>query len=167
MNAKDFVTNTVTPLHEAQAGFTFGGPIGRMRHGSRPRCSPKRTNLRTFGYDPPLMIAIMWQFDVKDGREEEFEKLYGADGDWTALNRQTRSYLGSSFLRDQNQSSRYLLIEYWSEMIVYEQHRTSRSALIKSVEARRAELVEVMEPLGIYTALDVPDRWGPTWSQRR
>jgi len=112
------------------------------------------------------MIAVVWQFDVKAGRDKEFEKLYGADGDWTALNRQTRSYLGSSFLRDQNQTSRYLLAEYWSEMVVYEQHRASRSTLIESIEARRAELVEAMEPIGIYTALDVPDRWGPTWSQR-
>jgi quinol monooxygenase YgiN len=113
------------------------------------------------------MIAVMWQFDVKKGREEEFEKLYGADGDWTALSRQTRSYLGSSFLHDQNRSSRYLLIEYWSEMIVYEQHRTTRSAMIEAIETRRTELLDALEPLGIYTALDVPDRSGPTWSQRR
>jgi quinol monooxygenase YgiN len=112
------------------------------------------------------MIAVVWQFDVKKGREPEFEELYGADGDWTALSRQTRSYLGSSFLHDQNRPSRYLLIEYWSEMIVYEQHRTSRSSLIESIEARRAEMLDAVEPLGIYTALDVPDRWGPTWSQR-
>jgi len=52
-------------------------------------------------------------------------------------------------------------------MLVYEQHRASRSAMIESIEERRAELVEVMEPLGIFTALDVPDRFGPTWSQRR
>jgi quinol monooxygenase YgiN len=116
---------------------------------------------------PLPMIAVMWQFDVKKGREDEFEKLYGADGDWTALNRQTRSYLGSSFLRDQNRPSRYLLIEYWSEMLVYEQHRTSRSAKIDAIETQRAELVDAMEPRGIYAALDVPDRWGPTWSQRR
>lgn len=113
------------------------------------------------------MIAVVWQFDVKKGREKEFELLYGVDGDWTALNRQTRSYLGSSFLRDQNRSLRYLLVEYWSEMLVYEQHRTSRSAVIDSIEQRRAELVDAIEPIGIYSALDVPDRWGPTWSQRR
>src|SRR6478609_1632080 len=113
------------------------------------------------------MIAVIWQFDVKQGHEEEFESLYGADGDWTALNRQTRSYLGSSFLQDQNRASRYVLIEYWSEMLVYEQHRTSRSGLVESIESRSAELVAAVEPLGIYTALDVPDRWGPTWSQRR
>ena len=113
------------------------------------------------------MVAVIWQFDVKQGRDEEFEKLYGADGDWTALNRRTRSYLGSSFLRDQNRPSRYLVIEYWSEMLVYEHHRSSRTAIMDAIETRRAELVEAMEPLGIYSALDVPDRWGPTWSQRR
>ena len=113
------------------------------------------------------MIAVIWQFDVKPGREKEFEELYGADGEWTALNRQTRSYLGSSFMRDQNQSARYLLVEYCSEMLVYEQHRTTRVATIEQIEKRRAELVDVVEPLGIFTALDVPDRWGPTWSQRR
>src|SRR5262249_25138071 len=84
--------------------------------------------------------------------------------DWTALNRQTRSYLGSSFLHDQNRSSRYLLIEYWSEMIVYEQHRASRSAMIDSIETRRAELLDAMEPLGIYAALGGPGRGGPTWA---
>lgn len=113
------------------------------------------------------MIAVMWQFEVKKGREEEFEKLYGADGDWTALNRRTRSYLGSSFLHDQNRSSRYLLIEYWSEMLVYEQHRAYRSDAIGSLERRRTTLVETVEPLGIFTALNVPDRTGPAWSQRQ
>jgi|SRR5215813_3526754 len=112
------------------------------------------------------MIAIMWQFDVSKGREAEFEELYGADGEWTSMNRHTRSYLGSSFLRDQNRPSRYVLIEYWSEMVVYEEHRAYRSEAVLSFEARRTELVDGVEPLGIFSALDVPDRTGPTWSQR-
>lgn len=113
------------------------------------------------------MIAIMWQFEVESGREAEFEEFYGVDGDWTAMNRNTRSYLGTSFLRDQNEASRYIVIEYWSEMLVYEQHRAYRSDAIDALEARRKTLVKSVEPLGVFTALDVPDRWGPTWSQRR
>jgi heme-degrading monooxygenase HmoA len=113
------------------------------------------------------MVAIMWQFAVKDGHETEFEELFGADGDWNLMNRHTRSYLGTSFLRDQNRSARYIVIEYWSEMMVYEQHREYRSDLIVSLEQRRAALVESVEPLGIFTALDVPERTGPTWSQRK
>ena len=112
------------------------------------------------------MIAIMWQFDVKQGCEVEFEELYGADGAWTALNRQTRSYIGTSFLRDQNRSSRYLVIEYWSEMLVYEQHQRSRAGAIQSIEHRRTALIDAVEALGIFTALNVPDRSGPAWSQR-
>ncbi len=111
------------------------------------------------------MIATMWQFDVKQGKEEEFEQFYGADGEWTALNRHTRSYLGTSFLRDQNRPSRYIVIEYWSEMIVSER-RPPRSSAFASLEERRTTLVESVEPLGVFTALDVPERAGPTWSQR-
>ena len=58
------------------------------------------------------MIAVVWQFDVKPGQHQAFEKFYGADGEWTALGRRSRSFLGSSFLRDQAQDGRYLLIEY-------------------------------------------------------
>lgn len=113
------------------------------------------------------MIAIMWQFEVKHGCETEFEQLYGVDGEWTAMNRHARSYLGSSFLRDQSRSSRYMVIEYWSEMLVYEQHRTFRSELVASLEERSRALVDSVEPLGIFSALNVPDRSGPTWSQRK
>lgn len=112
------------------------------------------------------MIAIVWQFEVKNGREAEFEQLYGADGEWTLMNRHTRSYLGSSFLRDQTQSTRYMVIEYWSEMLVSEQHRAFRPDALASFERRRATLVESIEPMGVFTALNVPDRVGPTWSRR-
>ena len=112
------------------------------------------------------MIAIVWLFDVRPGSETEFERFYGADGEWTAINRHSRSYLGSSFLRDQNLKSRYLVIEYWSEMLVYEQHKAYRSDETEKLEARRKELVASVEPAGVFTALDVPDRAGPTWSRR-
>ena len=113
------------------------------------------------------MIAIMWQFEVKQGHESEFEELYGVEGEWTAMNRHARSYLGTSFLRDQNRSSRYVVIEYWSEMLVYEQHRAFRSDAIESLEQRSQALIDSVEPLGIFSALNVPDRSGPTWSQRQ
>jgi quinol monooxygenase YgiN len=113
-----------------------------------------------------VMIAIAWQFEIKPGREDQFEELYGVDGEWTAVNRHSRSYLGTSFLRDQNRPSRYLVLEYWSEMVVYEQHKAYRSEDRQALDARRSELIVSVEPLGVFTALDVPDRAGPAWSWR-
>jgi hypothetical protein len=112
------------------------------------------------------VIAVVWQFQVKTGKQQEFEQFYGADGEWAKLARRSRSYLGSSFLRDQAGPTSYLLIEYWSEMVVYERHRKSFVTDLRTMEDRRDVLCEAIVPMGIFTALDVPDREGPTWSRR-
>src|SRR3954454_9531205 len=102
------------------------------------------------------MVSIVWQFNVKRGREAEFEQLYGADGERTTMNRHTREYLGSSFLRDQSEPSRYLVIEYWSEMLVAEQHNSFRPAALIALDGAEPGLLESTEPLGVLPALDVP-----------
>jgi len=112
------------------------------------------------------MIAIVWQLEIRPGRETEFEAFYGADGEWTLASRHSRSYLGSSFPRDQARSSHYVVIEYWSEMLVYEQHKAYHEDQLQHLTAKRQELVVSVEPMGVFTALDVPDRFGPTWSRR-
>ncbi len=112
------------------------------------------------------MIAVAWQFEVADGQQQAFEQFYGADGFWTALSRQSRSFLGSSFLRDQVNPQRYLLVEYWSEMVVYEKHHADFSDEVATLENRRDALCVAVTALGIFTGLDVPDRFGPTWSRR-
>src|SRR5262245_46540818 len=64
MNAKDFVTGNVTPLHEAQAGLTLGGPIVRDKahfFGSYERQGRDITNIPTTGiaqYDQPVASPI-------------------------------------------------------------------------------------------------------------
>jgi hypothetical protein len=108
----------------------------------------------------------MWQFQVRSGQQEAFQEIYGADGPWTALSRRSRSFLGGSLLRDQVTPPRYLLIEYWSEMVVYERHLADFSVERRSLEEQAKALCESVTPLGVFTALDVPDRFGPTWSQR-
>lgn len=113
------------------------------------------------------MIAVVWQFEVKAGKHEEFEALYGANGAWTRMSRRSRSFLGSSFLRDLAQPDRYLVLEYWSEMVVYERHHSNFSQELTDLEAKRDGLVEKATAIGVFNALDVPDRAGPTWSQRR
>jgi quinol monooxygenase YgiN len=112
------------------------------------------------------MVAIVWTVDVRPGFTEQFEKLYGADGEWTQLSRRSRSFLGSSFLRDIAASHRYVLVEYWSEMVIYEKHVTNHARQLHALEQQRDGLVERIETLGVFQALDVPARAGPTWSRR-
>ena len=112
------------------------------------------------------MIAVAWQVEIHAGKAAEFEQLYGASGEWTRLSRRSRSFLGSSFLRDLASETRYLLVEYWSEMVVYEKHLAEFGREVKALEEKRQQLVDRVFPLGVFTALDVPKRSGPTWSRR-
>lgn len=112
------------------------------------------------------MVAVVWNIEITPNQSEDFERFYGADGEWTALSRRSRSFLGSSFLRDLANPVHYLLIEYWSEMVVYEKHLSDFSREVDSLEEERNRFVVRMEALGVFSALDVPDRVGPTWSRR-
>jgi hypothetical protein len=112
------------------------------------------------------VIAVVWQFQVRPGQQEAFEKFYGADGEWSRLARRSRSFLGSSFLRDHVESTHYLLIEYWSEMVVSERHKRTFATETASLDKQRNELCVSIVPMGMFAALDVPDRLGPTWSRR-
>jgi hypothetical protein len=112
------------------------------------------------------VVAVVWQFDIIPGQGEEFERFYGADGEWTKVSRRSRSFLGSSFLKDLAHPERYLLVEYWSEMLVYERHLADFDDEMHALEQQRQRFVNRMEALGVFSALDVPDRVGPTWSRR-
>jgi ubiquinone biosynthesis protein UbiJ len=112
------------------------------------------------------LVAVVWQIDIRPEAAKDFEHLYGADGAWTQLSRRSRSFLGSSFLRDMGSDTRYLLVEYWGEMVVYEKHLADFSDEVETLEKERERLVDRMETVGVFTPLDVPDRVGPAWSRR-
>ena len=51
-------------------------------------------------------------------------------------------------------------------MVVYEKHVADFGDELQQLERERERLVERMETIGVFTALDVPQRAGPTWSRR-
>ena len=112
------------------------------------------------------MVAVVWNFETLPDQGDKFERFYGADGEWTKLSRRSRSFLGSSFLKDIARPGRYVLVEYWSEMLVYEKHLADFDDEVHQLEEQRQRFVERIEAIGVFTALDVPDRVGPTWSRR-
>ena len=112
------------------------------------------------------MIAVVWQFDVLPGKNEEFERLYGADGPWTALSRRSRSFLGSSFLRDLAQPSRYMVVEYWSEMVVYQRHHADFEDEVCSWSSSVRRCSNSRFRLDCSTRSTCRIASGPTWSQR-
>ena len=63
------------------------------------------------------MIALVFSYDVRDAHE--FERVYGADGDWAAFFRGARGYIGTELLRDREQPGRYLVVDRWESPETY------------------------------------------------
>jgi quinol monooxygenase YgiN len=68
-----------------------------------------------------LRYLAIWQFQVKNDCVADFERIYGPNGLWAQLFRQSSEYLGTELVRDLDRSGKYLTIDRW----------TSREALQK------------------------------------
>jgi heme-degrading monooxygenase HmoA len=63
------------------------------------------------------VIALVFSYEVSD--TAEFERAYGADGEWAEFFRQGRGYIGTELLRDVEASSRYLVVDRWESADAY------------------------------------------------
>ena len=63
------------------------------------------------------MIALVFSYDVTD--IEQFERVYGPDGDWAQFFRTGRGYIGTELLRDVEIPARYLVVDRWESQEAY------------------------------------------------
>ena len=67
------------------------------------------------------MIAIIWEFIVKDEAMDAFQRAYGRDGEWAALFRKYSGYQGTSLLQDTVIKGRFLTVDRWESEALYDQ----------------------------------------------
>jgi heme-degrading monooxygenase HmoA len=63
------------------------------------------------------VIALVFTYDARD--PEEFERVYGSDGDWAQFFRAGAGYIGTELLRDVETPRRYVVIDRWESAEAY------------------------------------------------
>ena len=63
------------------------------------------------------MLALVFSYAVRD--PEEFERVYGPDGEWATFFREGRGYVGTELLRDVEQPGRYVVVDRWESRDAY------------------------------------------------
>jgi heme-degrading monooxygenase HmoA len=61
------------------------------------------------------MIAVVWEFVVREESIATFRRVYGPAGDWFALFRQYPGYEGTTLLQDGATPTRFLTIDRWKD----------------------------------------------------
>jgi len=81
------------------------------------------------------MFVALWEYEVKPGCEERFEKVYGPEGDWAKLFRSDPNYRETRLLRDAVRERVYLTLDFWNSRRAYEEFMEARAADYKKLDA--------------------------------
>ena len=82
------------------------------------------------------MIALVFSYEVRD--TEEFEAVYGPNGDWAQFFTDAPGYIGTELLRDVEAPGRYLVIDRWETAEAYNAFATSnREEYMRRVDDTR------------------------------
>jgi len=65
------------------------------------------------------MVTILWEYQVKADRIQEFEKIYASNGDWAELFQKGRGFLGTKLFHSLEHPQLYTTIDQWDSMKDY------------------------------------------------
>lgn len=104
------------------------------------------------GGDRPTHV-IIWEFRARPGREDEFERVYGPDGDWANFFRRGEGYLGTELMRDVETQGRYVTIDRWISAAAYEDFRRRKLSEYEAIDRRGQSLTEHEAHLGSFLTM--------------
>ncbi|MCB0278323.1 MAG: antibiotic biosynthesis monooxygenase [Calditrichaeota bacterium] len=59
------------------------------------------------------VYMYMWEYFVRPEYQEEFEQIYGPDGEWVKLFKKAEGYISTDLYQDQDQPLRYVTTDFW------------------------------------------------------
>jgi len=74
------------------------------------------------------LFVTLWEFEVKPGCEELFERAYGPEGNWVRLFRRDARYRGTRLLREVGRERVFITIDQWESGEGYDEFREKWAA---------------------------------------
>jgi hypothetical protein len=82
------------------------------------------------------MFVILWEYQVKPGFENQFSRVYGIDGDWVRLFRQSDAYRGTRLSRDCDRDRWFYTLDLWESRQSYDDFRGQHAAEYSELDSR-------------------------------
>jgi heme-degrading monooxygenase HmoA len=88
------------------------------------------------------MVVILWEYEVKPGSEERFQKAYGPSGDWVRLFQRDPHFRGTQLLRDPARPLFYFTIDFWDSETAYENFLSANRAAYEQIDRDTGQLTQ-------------------------
>ena len=102
----------------------------------------------------PSWHVIVWQYDVVAAHVDEFERTYGARGEWAELFARAEGYLGTQLCADRDVPRRYVTFDRWRSAADFAAFRERCGAEYLALDARCEAWTEREERLGLLVQAD-------------
>ncbi len=102
------------------------------------------------------MHVVLWEFRVRPGHEQEFERAYGPRGLWEDLFRQGEGYMGTELFRDLAERKRYLTIDRWSSRAAFESFRARHLGEYEALDRHCSVMTESETQVGSFSCVSAP-----------
>jgi hypothetical protein len=96
------------------------------------------------------MFVVLWEFDVKPGSAERFERVYGPWGDWAKLFQSDPAYQRTLLLRDPFRPCTYVTCDFWANTKSYEAFRQNHSTAYLALDRECEELTLAERKMGAF-----------------
>ena len=100
------------------------------------------------------MLLVLWEYQVKLDRVEEFESMYRPDGPWTHFFRDCPAFVSITLWKDLRRPGRYLVADRWTSEMMYVEFVQERATPIAELSARGARLWTSEREVGRYELRD-------------
>jgi len=92
----------------------------------------------------------VWEFQVRQARNEEFVQKYGSEGAWARFFRGSASYIRTELVRDVAVDLRYLTLDYWQSEEEFDGFRKQNLAEYERLDKEFEGLTESETRLGAF-----------------
>ena len=99
------------------------------------------------------LVQIICEFLVKEGARQKFVLVFGPGGVWSSLFSNAPGFWGTILLCDEDNSSRYLVIETWKSIAQRKQFLDDHADACLELDDRLAQLIEHKTDLGVFRVL--------------
>ena len=94
--------------------------------------------------------VIVWEFQVRQARNEKFVQKYGPEGDWARFFRSSAGYIRTELVRDVAIDFRYLTLDYWKSEEEFKRFREQNLAEYERLDKEFEGLTESETRLGAF-----------------
>jgi len=100
-------------------------------------------------------FVCAWEYVVRPACVDEFERIYGAGGEWVRLFRQARGYQCTELHRDRSQPMRFVTLDFWDSREACERFRRSHADEYAQLDAHCESLTEREREIGRFEPIDL------------